>query len=154
MSDWCILTLILPQPVSVKKTWCSQEPNMNVQGPAKEIQLYLRAMVQGEQFCNILVETEQRKLSINSSQIQRSKEGKYFYGLRCFLRTHLALELIGAGVTVTRSLSHTEEVTDYSRAQDSPRTFLMCACMCACGHTQTHTHTLGEEAWPSDDIGL
>lgn len=81
---------------------------MNVQGPGKEIQLSPRAMVQGEQFCNILVETEQRKLSINSSQIQRSKEGKYFHGFRCFLRTHLALELMGAGVTVTRSLSHTE----------------------------------------------
>ena len=82
MSDWCILTPILLRPVSVKtqntaltsqrKTWRILEPNMNVQGPGKEIQLSPRAMVQGEQFCNILVETEQSKLSINSSQIQRS----------------------------------------------------------------------------------
>lgn len=82
MSDWCILTLILLWPVSVKmqntaltsqrKTWLILEPNMNVQGPGKEIQLSLRAMVQGEQFCNILVETEQRKLSINSSQLHWS----------------------------------------------------------------------------------
>lgn len=40
--------------------------------PGKRDSAFPRAVVQGEQFCNILVETEQRKLSIDSSQIQWS----------------------------------------------------------------------------------
>lgn len=50
MSAWFILTLVLPQPVSVKmqnaaltsqrKTWFILEPNINVQGPGKEIPVF------------------------------------------------------------------------------------------------------------------
>lgn len=40
--------------------------------PGKRDSAFPWAVVQGEQFCNILVETEQRKLSIDSSQIQWS----------------------------------------------------------------------------------